>query len=212
MRELVEDTELSIKENAFMVLLNQKPPKEWILEHPMTKLPYIPIARLEYLMTRIFTKWWVEIKQVQTIANSVCVTIRVYVINPITGETEWNEGIGACPIQTDKGAGAADWNHVKANGVQIGAPAAETYAFKDAVEKWGCLFGKDLTRKDFINYDPLLKTEPVSEADKTAQRESARVTTLIKECKSLKALEDLRKDIKDEHTEIFAAKFQELSK
>ena len=37
----------------------------------------------------------------------------------------------------------------------MGAPAAESYAVKDAAEKIGKLFGKDLNRKDNINYDNL---------------------------------------------------------
>jgi len=117
----------------------------------------MPVNRIEYLLSRIFGKWWVEIKGVNTIANSVVVTVRLYVTNPITGEVEWNDGIGACPIQTDKGAGAMDWNHAKADGVMKSAPAAESYALKDAAEKFGKLFGKDLGRKDSIGYDSLLK-------------------------------------------------------
>jgi preprotein translocase subunit SecD len=81
------------------------------------------------------------------------------VANPLTGEVEWNDGIGANPIQTNAGAGAMDWNAAKNNGVQLAAPAAEAYAFKDAAEKFGKLFGKDLTRKDAIGYDSLLKTD-----------------------------------------------------
>jgi len=32
------------------------------------------------------------------------------------------------------------------------APAAESYAFKDAAEKFGKIFGKDINRKDNITY------------------------------------------------------------
>ena len=37
----------------------------------------------------------------------------------------------------------------------MAAPAAESYAIKDAVEKLGKLFGKDLNRKDSMGYDML---------------------------------------------------------
>lgn len=50
-----------------------------------------------------------------------------------------------------------DWNYAKSSGVQIAAPAAETYAIKDAAEKFGKLFGKDLSRKDTLSYDSILK-------------------------------------------------------
>lgn len=154
--ELTDENPLQIKDNALMVLLNQPPPTTWIKQHPMTKGDYLPIERVEYLMSRIFTKWWTEIKSVQCVANSIVIVVRVYAVNPITNSEEWQEGVGASPIQTDKGAGAMDWNKAKADGVMKSAPAAESYAFKDAVEKWGKLFGKDLNRRENIDYSPLL--------------------------------------------------------
>ena len=69
----------------------------------------------------------------------------------------WQDGIGAAPIQTDKGAGATDWNAVKTDGVQKAAPAAESYAVKDAAEKFGKIFGRDVSRKGSMNYTDLLK-------------------------------------------------------
>lgn len=156
-QELITETEQTIKQNALMVLLNQEPPKAWLIQHPMIKgYSYMPIEKIEYLLTRIFTKWWVEVRSVQIIANSVCVTIRLFVINPLNGETEWQDGIGAAPVQTDKGAGATDWNSVKTDGVQKAAPAAETYAVKDAAEKFGKVFGRDVSRKSSMNYTELL--------------------------------------------------------
>lgn len=161
LQELVLESEESIKENNLMVLLNQNPPKEWLKEHPITKGLYLPIERVEYILSRVFGKWWVEVRAVNQIANSTCVTVRVFVVNPITKETEWNDGVGASPIQTEKGSGAMDWNKAKSTGVQMALPSAESYAVKDACEKWGKLFGKDLNRKEIISYDSLLKGGPV---------------------------------------------------
>jgi hypothetical protein len=158
--ELVTDTEMTLKQNALMVILNQEPPKEWLVNHPMiTGYRYLPIERVEYLLTRIFGKWWVEIKNVQQVANSMVVTVRVHVVNPLTGEVDWQDGVGAQSIQTDKGAGAMDWNAAKADGVQKAVPSAETYAIKDACDKFGKIFGKDVSRKNQISYNKLLKTK-----------------------------------------------------
>jgi hypothetical protein len=162
-----------MKENALMVICNQEPPAQWLSYHPTVRIkakdkdgkeilvpmPYIPIERVEYLLTRIFGKWWIEIKDSKIMANSVVITVRLFVTNPITGEVQYNDGIGANPIQTNAGAGAMDWNAAKYNGVQLAAPAAETYAVKDAAEKFGKLFGKDITRKGGIEYNSLLKME-----------------------------------------------------
>jgi hypothetical protein len=162
LEELVNDSEVSIKENNLMVLLNQPPPKNWIKSHPTTKGDYLPIERVEYLLNRIYGKWWVDIKNCYSVANSVVVIVRLHVTNPVTGEEQWQDGVGAAPIQTDSGKGAMDWNYAKAHGVMIAAPSAETYAIKDAAEKFGKLFGKDLNRKEEISYEGLLKAEPVS--------------------------------------------------
>lgn len=165
MAELVKEEDY--KANALMVLLNQPPPKEWIKEHPIAKVKvngvnvpakYIPRERVEYLLSRIYTKWWVEIKDVKLVANSVVVVVRLFVINPITQETEWNDGIGAAQLQTDAGAGATEFDKIKSSAVQMAAPSAETYALKDAAEKFGKLFGKDLNVAD-IDYTNLLKDQ-----------------------------------------------------
>lgn len=184
LQELVLDSEMSLKENALMVICNQPPPKEWVKEHPMAKVPYLPIERVEYLLTRIYGKWWVEVLNVAVIANSVTVTVRLFVRNPITGEIEHQDGVGANPIQTDSGKGAMDWNYAKNNGVQLALPAAKTYATKDAAENFGKLFGKDLTRKDIIGYEGLLKNQTPS--DKLLEE--------IKDMYSLK-IDDLSKSL-----------------
>lgn len=164
--------EQNYEENALMVILNQPPPDKWLKEHPMIKvkgplgadvpLKFLPRERIEYMLTRIYGKWWLEVRMVQLIANSPTVTVRLYVKNPITGETEWNDGVGASPIQTNKGAGSVDFNAMKSAGVQMAAPAAETYAFKDAAEKFGKIFGKDLNVSE-IDYNSLFKEKPTNE-------------------------------------------------
>jgi hypothetical protein len=157
---LYKDTALAIKQNQLLVLLNQPPKDDWIQTHPMQKnLKYLPIERMEMLMSAIFKSWRVEIKQTQLIGNSVVVTVRVHYQDVISGEWSWTDGIGAVAMQTDKGSGATDFNALKSNSVQLAAPAAETYAFKDACEKLGKLFGKDLNRSRDIGYDQLLKQE-----------------------------------------------------
>lgn len=156
--ELYNSDKIAIvkKENEFIVLLNQEPKKDWILKHPFAKgVEYLPIERVEFLLTAIFIKWRVEIKNVLIIANSVTTIIRLHVKDPITDEWDWQDGMGAAPIQTDKGAGANDWTKAKTDGVMKAAPASESYAIKDAAEKFGKIFGKDLNRKNSRDYDVL---------------------------------------------------------
>jgi hypothetical protein len=151
---LYGNIELAAKNNELNILLNQEPRAEWVQVNKFANnTKYIPIHIVEYLLTSIYTKWRVEIKSVHIIANSVAVTVRLYVLDPVSNEWDWQDGIGASPIQTEKGAAATDFTKVNTSAVQMAAPAAESYAIKDAAEKLGKLFGKDLNRKDVVNLE-----------------------------------------------------------
>lgn len=156
--DLYSEVAVMQKQNQLNVLLNQEPKQNWVKEHPLIKkVKYIPIERVEWLLTSIFVKWRVEILNVGLIANSVAVTIRLHYLNPITNQMESQDGVGAAPLQTDKDAGATDWTRIKSDAVMKAVPAAESFAVKDAAEKIGKLFGKDLNRADKIMYDSLTK-------------------------------------------------------
>lgn len=169
--ELYNDSAIVIKQNQLNMILNVPPKKEWVKQHPVTKLNYLPIERVEYLLTVLFTKWWVEIIDSKLIANSVVITVRLWVIDPLTGEKTFNDGIGAAPIQTNQGAGAIEFNAMKSSAIQIGAPAAESYAIKDAAEKFGKIFGKDLNRKDEIAIIETLDSKIKAAEESKAARE-----------------------------------------
>lgn len=156
LQDLYNDKALAKKESNLNTLLNHEPKKEWLRLHPVAKnVKYLPIERIEYLLTSIFQVWNVEIRETKLIANSIVVTIRLHYKNPITGEMLFHDGIGASPLQTEKNAGATEFDKIKSNAVMLAAPAAESYAVKDAAEKIGKLFGKDLNRADVIMYDKI---------------------------------------------------------
>jgi hypothetical protein len=158
LQELYSNTEIAKKENALNILLNHEPKKDWLRLHPVAKgVLYIPIERIEYLLTNIFQVWNVEIKEIKLIANSVVVTVRLHYKDPVTGEMQFHDGIGGAPLQTEKNAGAIEFDKIKSNAVMLAAPSAESYAIKDAAEKLGKLFGKDLNRSDKIMYDNIGK-------------------------------------------------------
>lgn len=158
--DLYADSDISSQHNDLNKLLNCHPNPKWIRVNEFANgSKYIPVGIIEYLLTSIFIKWRVEVKNIQVVANSVVTTVRLYVLDPVTNEWDWNDGVGASPIQTAKGAAATDFAHVNTAAVQMAAPASETFAFKDAAEKFGKLFGKDLNRKDenqVVNYTPTL--------------------------------------------------------
>lgn len=156
--DLYKDLETASKQNELNKLLNFDPKPEWIKQNKFANNSnYIPVGTIEYLLTSIFIKWRIEVKSVQVIANSAVVTVRLYVLDPISGEWDWQDGVGASPIQTKQGAAATDFSQVNTAAVQMAVPAAESYAFKDAAEKFGKLFGKDINRAEMgINYAQMI--------------------------------------------------------
>lgn len=153
LQDLYDDKLAVVKQSQLNIILNSEPKAEWVKKHPFVKnLSYLPIERVEYLLTMIFTKWRVEVKEVKLIANSVQVTVRLFVLDPLSGEWDWQDGVGAMPIQVAKGAGATAFEKMNSSAIQIGVPASESFAIKDAAEKFGRIFGKDLNRKDTIAY------------------------------------------------------------
>ena len=158
------------KDSLIQVLLNQEPPKAWLKEHPIARkeimvngvkqkvpLLYIPIERIEWLLTNIFVRFEVKVKWTKLIANSVEVCVKLKVYDHVMSRWIKHDGVGAAPLQTDSGAGAVEFDKIKSNAVQIALPAAESYAIKDAAEKLGKIFGKDLNRATEISYDSLGK-------------------------------------------------------
>ena len=165
------------KQGALQALLNHSPKADWIKVHPYVKNKYIPIERIEWLMTKLFLNWRVEIKSITTIANSVVAIITLHYQDPINQEWNKQDGVGASPIQTDKDAGATDFSRVKTDAVMKAAPAAESYAVKDAAEKIGKIFGKDLNRADQIVYSGLV--DMFKEHDMASAQQIGRIESLI---------------------------------
>lgn len=194
--DLYNDTALVAKQNQLNIILNAEPKKEWVKDHPFVKnLKYLPIERVEYLLTMIFTKWRVEVKEVKLLANSIVTTVRVYVQDPITGEWDWQDGIGAMPIQVAKGSGATEFDKMNSSAVQIGSPASESFAIKDACEKFGRIFGKDLNRKDNVNYDRLYQMIGLNETVNNPSL-TEEIRNEIQNTTTLKQLEEVSKKYK----------------
>lgn len=137
--------------DVFKSILNNDPPEEWLEENgrlgSIGGIKYIPIGRIEIMMDMIFQSWNVEIKSISQLAQSIIAIVRVNYQNPVTGKWEFQEGVGAEPLKTDKGHNASELQFIKSDAVKTGAPAAVSYAVKDAVQHLGKLFGRDLNRK-----------------------------------------------------------------
>lgn len=149
-------TDEMAKDNQKMLeFVNQDPQPGWIRE--MSGIPYIPIGILETLMQRIFGRVRYEVKDYKLLANSVCVCMRVYYWNAGRNDWDFQDWLGAIPIQIskDKGHWAIDFANMNSKAIQLALPGAESFAMKDAIEKIWRLFWRDLSRKDAMEYAPV---------------------------------------------------------
>ena len=177
-----------IKDSARLkFILNSGVNTKWLKTHPTAKnVKYLPIDKIEILLDMIFQEWRIELLSISQLAQSVCVTVRVHYKNPITGEWSFHDGVGASPLQTNAGKSAADLANIKNNAVQLAAPAAKSYAIKDAVEHLGKAFGRDVNRSDTVGYEFLYKDE---EQKKEVKDNSEELITQLKASKNLKELQ-----------------------
>ena len=122
--ELHFDKEKAFADDELLRLLHQPANRAWMKEHDFitvkvngkwVKLLYMPIDKVKFLLTRIFGLWRREIKSVQPFFNASLAIVRIHVQNPLTGEWTWHDGVGAAPMQTDKGASATDASALKAD-------------------------------------------------------------------------------------------------
>lgn len=150
--DLHYDIDVAFKNDELKSLLNQPVHKSWVKKHPIVKSEYIPIDKIEFLMDKIFQDWRVEVLREGVMFHSVYVTVRIHYKNPTTGEWSYHDGVGAKSVQVDKDFSASDLAHIKDAAVMMALPSAKSFAIKDACEHLGKLFGRDLNRKDTVEF------------------------------------------------------------
>lgn len=138
----------------FKELINTPPPKVWVKKHPYGGFDYIPIDKVELLLDVLFKKWEVSVISHNIIANSIAVHIRLRV-ETYDGEVITHDGLGAAPIHTEKGASPVDHTKILTDSVMKALPAAKSFAIKDAAEHLGEIFGRNVGRKDTVDYQKM---------------------------------------------------------
>ena len=135
-------------QGAFKTMVNVSPKQDWLGDNRGVK--YLPIQRVEALLDSVCGDWHVEVKSLELIANSMVCTARLHYWNPAKGEWTWTDGIGAAPVNTNKGAEATDFAQIKHDSVQKAAPAAKAYAVKNAAQTIGRIFGRNVNRQEDV--------------------------------------------------------------
>jgi len=181
--EIFEDNlEAAFKGEQLNLLLNQPPKPQWIKTHPyISNYKYLPIDKVEFMLRKLFQRYRIEITGQGTAFNGVWVTVRVHYLNPLTGEFDYHDGIGAAQLQTAKGTSPADLGNINNGALSMAFPIAKTVAIKDACDHFGNIFGANLNRKDTVEFSPDAK---IMEAGMKKE----------KELDELKELFELKKD------------------
>lgn len=120
--------------------------------------------------------------------NAINVTVRVWYWDGISNEWNYHDGVGAAQLQTKQGASPADLANINNNAVMMALPMAKSYAVKDACEHIGRLFGRDLNRKDFMEYEA---DKSMSVDNVNRQKEIDRIKAHIAKAVNIEELEQV---------------------
>lgn len=150
--DLQADPNIAFKNDQLNLLLNQPVPAKWVKKHPTLGHNYLPIDKVEFLLTTVFKQWRIEVLDTKLMLNSVAVTVRVHYMNPLTREWNFHDGVGAATLQLDANSAPSDISKIKSGAVVMALPIAKSIAIKDAADHLGSLFGRDLSRKDTVEF------------------------------------------------------------
>lgn len=206
-QELYKDASDMVHQDQLIVLLNQQPPANWIKEHPYIKgYKYLPIEKTEYLLKKIFKKYRIEVLREGTSFNGVYVVVRVWYLNPLTGEMDFHDGIGAAQLQTKAGTSPTDLANINNGALSMAFPLAKTVAIKDACDHFGSLFGANLNRKDVLSFAVDSKLIEVVRTN-----EEKRLAKLIEKAKDRQTLDTLKSHLTESLQAQFDLKWNQLA-
>jgi len=205
-QELYTNPELALKQDQVAHYLNQQPPVKWVKEHPYIKgYKYLPIEKIEFLLKKIYKKYRIEIMREGTSFNGVYVVVRLWYQDLISGEMEFQDGIGAIQLQTAKGTSPADLANINNGALSMAFPLAKTIAIKDAADLLGDIFGANLNRKDVLAFQMDTK---LTELVRTKEEE--RVIRLIDNCTTTEELENLKSHLTENIQHFYEEKWNDL--
>lgn len=135
---------------TFNSLVNHAPKREWVKVNKYSQgAKYLPIGIVEELLRGVYPFHKIEWNgQPQILGNSVVISITLKVYHPIICDWLSYAGVGAVPIEVEKGAHPTDFTKINSKALHKNVPAALSFAVNNAAKKIGRLFGSHLNRKD----------------------------------------------------------------
>ena len=180
-----DDIEVMRKHDELNWLCNQPPKPEWVKEHPYIKgHKYVPIGVIETMLQKIFKQHRIEVLREGALFNAIAVTVRLHYMDITSNEWTYHDGVGAIELQTEAKSGAlkTDFSNINRGAVAMALPLAKSLAIKDAADHIGSLFGRDLNRKDYLDYAP---DKPLSHDELQLQKERSRVLSALNLIKTM---------------------------
>jgi hypothetical protein len=170
--------------DKYLAVVNQEPLADWIIDHPLASgVKYLPIDKVEAMLTELFQQYKVEVLREGQMLNAVYVTVRLHYLHPITQEWTFQDGIAAVPIKVKKGENASNLSAILFDAIGTGLPSAKSYAIKDAADHIGKAFGRDLNRKDTVSFMPAYDDDAQEDLNKAI--EAIKATKTVDELKKV---------------------------
>lgn len=190
----------------FHTKINSQPSAESIDKTPDGKAGTILISHIEMLLDEYFFGLWeTENFKWAVIANEIVGSIDLVCTHPVTNQKFRRVGAASVQIMVDKGTNALDVANKKANALDMGFPKLKTECLKNAANSLGKLFGRDLNRKKFDNYNPLIKVD-------RAQKERERIEHLINDAETVEHLNSIVPQVPEELKGLWNEKMNLLTK
>ena len=170
---------------AFQNWLNKTPAKSEIKTNPYAgNSQYIPIGIIEQRLDEMYAGLWcIDECHLQVIANSVVCALTLKVFHPVAKIWINRSGIGAIPIQLNKGESEMSFSTIKSDAIRKNAPAAKSQAIRNAAQSLGSVFGRNLNRDDVGDFTPLTdqaETYEVATIEALNLLESSTLTDAVK--------------------------------
>lgn len=186
----------------FHTKLNCNPEPESIDKTPDGKAGTILISHIEMLLDEYFFGLWeTENFKWAVIANEVVGSIDLVFTHPVTNAKYRRVGAASVQIMVDKGTAPLDVNNKKPNALDMGFPKLKTECVKNAANSLGKLFGRDLNRKKFDTYQPLIKPN-------RAEKEKERMKCLIDDAVNPEQMDILLPQVPNELADYFNKKME----
>ena len=133
---------------GYKKIINHTPKAKWVAVNKFSQnAKYIPIGIIEELLREVYPFWeCVQNGQPQILGNSIVISVQLRVFHPLLNNWLTYPGVGAVPIEVEKGAHPTDFTKINSKALHKNVPAALSFAINNAAKKIGKLFGSHLNR------------------------------------------------------------------